>query len=316
MKEPKTKIGFFYKFLSSKFYLTEVPIENKKTKLPHWLILGSIAKNAMKIIRSGCCITLLSDYVPIEARTFFRLLYFEDYAKYVFWTFNDNFLIDLSGNVLLIDHDKIDSCIEILRLYPVAYDEKLNTNVDGEISYCFRKIISLKKDKKFDQMFALDLQNREAVLDLLEKRMKQIKTGDDKQQEKKLNLEVAKTSNHPPSKVPFLDMITPLKGNKEETLQFIKEAVLLAGAKDLFITVKLNKGDRNPKGFYGKIWAMITFFYERGYFNNDFEKLEILDAYLNEWKNNIPENKKYENILKRGYDYTDLLNRLKKLRIN
>src|SRR5450432_4455549 len=100
MRKSKTKISLFYKFLSSKFYLTEVPVENKKTILSHWLILGSIAKNAKKIIRSGCCITLLSDYVPIEAKTFFRLLYFEDYAKYVFWTFNDNFILDLSRNAL------------------------------------------------------------------------------------------------------------------------------------------------------------------------------------------------------------------------
>ena len=107
MKEPKTKIGFFYKYLSSKFYLTEIPVENKKTILLHWLILGSIAKNAMKIIRSGCCITLLSDYVPIEAKTFFRLLYFEDYAKYALWTFNDNFIIDLSRNMLLINDNNI-----------------------------------------------------------------------------------------------------------------------------------------------------------------------------------------------------------------
>ncbi|MEO8823792.1 MAG: hypothetical protein ABI366_09470, partial [Ginsengibacter sp.] len=234
----------------------------------------------MKIIRSGCCITLLSDYVPIEAKTFFRLLYFEDYAKYAFWTFNDNFINDLSGNILLTNDDNIISCVEILRTYPNAFDEKLNTGMDEEISYCYRKVDSLRIDKKFDQMFVLDLHNRKVVLDLLEKRMEEIETGDENQQEKKLSLEIAETSNHAPSKVPFLDMVTPLKGNKEETLQFIKEAVLLAGAKDLFITVKLNKGDRNPKGFYGNVWAMITFFYEKGYFNNDFEKLEILDAYL------------------------------------
>ena len=40
----------------------------------------------MKIIRTGSCITLLSDFVPIEAKTFFRLLFFEDYVKYAFWT--------------------------------------------------------------------------------------------------------------------------------------------------------------------------------------------------------------------------------------
>ena len=53
MKEPKTKIGFFYKYLSSKFYLTEIPVENKKTILLHWFFWRSHAKDTMKIIRTG-----------------------------------------------------------------------------------------------------------------------------------------------------------------------------------------------------------------------------------------------------------------------
>ncbi|MEP6951377.1 MAG: hypothetical protein ABI863_18960 [Ginsengibacter sp.] len=109
MRKPRTRISLFYKFLSSKFYLTEVPVENKKTLLLPGFFWRSLARDTMKIIRTGSCITLLSDYVPIEAKTFFRLLYFEDYSKYVFWTFNDNFLIDLSGNILLIDDDNIDA---------------------------------------------------------------------------------------------------------------------------------------------------------------------------------------------------------------
>ncbi|MEO9144022.1 MAG: hypothetical protein ABI237_00560 [Ginsengibacter sp.] len=153
MKESKTKIGFFYKYLSSKFYLTEIPVENKKTILLHWLFWRSHAKDTMKIIRTGSCITLLSDFVPIEAKTFFRLLYFEDYARYAFWTFNDNFINDLSRNILLINDDNIISCVEVLRTYPHAFDEKLNTGVDEEISYCYRKFASLKTDKRFDQMF-------------------------------------------------------------------------------------------------------------------------------------------------------------------
>ena len=78
------------------------------------------------------------------------MLYFEDYAKYAFWNFNDNFISDLSRNVLLISEDNIKSCVEVLRLYSKAYDEKLNTGVDYEVSFCYRKIASLRKDKKFE----------------------------------------------------------------------------------------------------------------------------------------------------------------------
>jgi hypothetical protein len=67
---------------------------------------------------------------------------------------------------------------EVLRTYPHAFDEKLDTGVDQEISYCYRKFASLRSDKKFDQMFILDLDNRKVVLDLLEKIMEVIKTND------------------------------------------------------------------------------------------------------------------------------------------
>src|ERR1039458_8675247 len=114
-RKSKSHISFFYKFLSSKFYLTEIPVENKRTVLLHWFLGRSVAKDTMKIIRTGSCITLLSDFVPIEAKTFFRMLYFEEYAKYAFWTFNGNFIMELSHNLIHIDNDNIELCIEVLR---------------------------------------------------------------------------------------------------------------------------------------------------------------------------------------------------------
>ena len=80
----KEKISFSNILLSGKFYLTEVPVGGKKTVLFHFMGLVDYAKDVMKIMRTGSCITLLSDFVPIEAKVFFRLLYFEDYAKYIF----------------------------------------------------------------------------------------------------------------------------------------------------------------------------------------------------------------------------------------
>src|SRR5664279_4975944 len=114
MRKSKTKISFFYKFLSSKFYLTEIPVENKRTILLNRFFFRNVARDTLKIIRTGSCITLLSDFVPIEAKSFFRMLYFEDYAKYTFWTFNNNFIKDLSRNVLLIDDDNVDLCLKVL----------------------------------------------------------------------------------------------------------------------------------------------------------------------------------------------------------
>ena len=278
MRQPKTRISFFYKYLSNRFYLTEVPVENKRTLLPHWFILRSIARNAMKIIRSGCCITLLSDYVPIEAKTFFRLLYFEDYARYVFWTFNDNFIIDLSRNVLLINEADINSCIEVLRIYPDAFNERLNTGLDDEISFCFRKVASLKKDRKFDQMFALDLQNRKTVLELLEKRL----AGNEMQEENKngLFLEESPPENYHPREISFLEMLIPLNGSIENTLNYIEAKIIEARFPyNIFQTIKKTKKGANQKGLNSAIAAMVKIFQDKGYFKSEFTFKDIYKSF-------------------------------------
>jgi len=276
MIESKTKISFFYKFLSSKFYLTEIPVENKRTILLHWFFWRSHAKDTMKIIRTGSCITLLSDFVPIEAKTFFRMLYFEDYAKYAFWTFNDNFIIDLSRNVLLISEDNIKSCVEVLRLYSMAYDERLNTGVDYELSFCYRKIASLKKDKRFDQMFALDLHNRKIVMELLEKRVVE-KSEENK---KDLSSIESEPANHEPEEISFLEMLIPVNGSKENTLSYIESKIIEARfPHNIFHTIKKTKKGANQTGLNSEIAAMVNVFQDKGYFKKEFTFKEIYKSF-------------------------------------
>ena len=92
-----------------------------------------------------------------------------------------------------------------MKTYPHAFDEKLNTGVDEEISYCYRKLNSLRTDKRFDQMFVLDLHNRKVVLDLLEKRMEEIEKGN----EKELPSVEPESTNRQPAEISFLDMLNP-----------------------------------------------------------------------------------------------------------
>ncbi|MDQ2862503.1 MAG: hypothetical protein M3R50_02425 [Bacteroidota bacterium] len=314
MKELKNKIGFFYKYLSSKFYLTEIPVENKKTVLLHWSFWRSHAKDAIKIIRTGSCITLLSDFVPIEAKTFFRLLFFEDYAKYVFWTFNDNFLIDLSGNVLLIDNDNIDSCIKILRLYPVAYDQKLNTGVDEEISYCYRKIASLKKDKKFDKMFGLDLQNRKIVLELLEKRL--VTNGKGENDKNGLCPIEPDPAINQPREISFLDMVNPTNGSIENTLSYIETKIIEANfPHNIFHTIKKTKKGINQAGLNSEIAAMVNVFQVKGYFKKGFTFKEIYKSFGIYTKNKSGKDYDYSFFVE-DYNFKKYLQNLKSLEIN
>ncbi|HEY5390480.1 MAG TPA: hypothetical protein VIJ57_00090 [Hanamia sp.] len=232
----------------------------------------------MKIIRTGSCITLLSDFVPIEAKTFFRMLYFEGYAKYVFWTFNKNFIFDLSRNILLINEDNIKSCIEMLRLYPKSYDEKLNNGEDSEISFSFRKILSLKKDKKFDQMFTLDVNNRKTVLRLLEERMDEMKK--DEENEKDLSSIETEPGNHEPEEISFLDMIIPVNGNIENTLSYIESKIIEARfPHNIFHTIRKTKKGANQTGLNSEIAAMVIVFQEKGYFKKEFTFKEIYKSF-------------------------------------
>ncbi|HEY5391027.1 MAG TPA: hypothetical protein VIJ57_02840 [Hanamia sp.] len=232
----------------------------------------------MKIIRTGSCITLLSDFVPIEAKTFFRMLYFEDYAKYAFWTFNDNFIIDLSRNVLLISEDNIKSCVEVLRLYSMAYDEKLNTGLDYELSFCYRKIASLKKDKRFDQMFALDLHNRKIVMELLEKRMVEKKKSEENKND--LFAIEPEITNHQPVEISFLEMLIPVNGSKENTLSYIESKIIEARfPHNIFHTIKKTKKGANQTGLNSEIAAMVNVFQDKGYFKKEFTFKEIYKSF-------------------------------------
>jgi hypothetical protein len=160
MKKHKHKVSILVVIFSRKHYLAEVPVENKKTLLNHSLWWIDYAKDALKILRTGCCITLKTDIYPIAAKTFFNLYYFKDYVKYVYWTFNDYFLNSLSKISVNINIEDLEICVGLLKEYPVAFDEKMNTGYEQEITFCFRKMISLKEDVRLSEMFDMDTQNR------------------------------------------------------------------------------------------------------------------------------------------------------------
>ncbi|HEY5462694.1 MAG TPA: hypothetical protein VIJ95_05505 [Hanamia sp.] len=268
----------------------------------------------MKIIRTGSCITLLSDFVPIEAKTFFRMLYFEGYAKYVFWTFNNNFIIDLSRNVLLISEDNIKSCVEVLRLYSMAYDEKLNNGEDSEVSFCYRKILSLKKDNKFDQMFALDVNNRKTVLRLLEERMVEMKKSEEN--ERDLSLIETEPANHEPVEISFLDMIIPINGSKENTLSYIESKIIEARfPHNIFHTIRKTKKGANQTGLNSEIAAMVNVFQDNGYFKREFTFKDIFKSFGIYTKNQAGKDYDYSFFVQ-DYNFKKYLKYLKSIEID
>ena len=79
------KVGFATKLLSNRNYLKEVSVEGKTTNKFNFKI-GYYDQYAAQIIRSGNCITLLSNDISITKETFWNPNHFEDLTRYVFWT--------------------------------------------------------------------------------------------------------------------------------------------------------------------------------------------------------------------------------------
>ncbi len=94
----KLKVGFATKLLSNHYYLNEVQVEGKTTSKFNFKI-GSNDQYAAQIIRTGNCITLLSNHITLTDDSFWNTNYFEDLTRYVFWTFNKSFLMKLTEKI-------------------------------------------------------------------------------------------------------------------------------------------------------------------------------------------------------------------------
>ena len=158
------KVSYATKLLSNYFYLNEVELEAKTTSKfnKH---LGIYDQYIMQIITSGNCITLLSNSTaPLDDVSFWNPNYFEDLAKYVFWTFNRSFLIKITETLHHTKPSYLKRCIELLKQNRAPYNELLDDCQDEEVIWCHVKNEKLKADPRFSIMYVLDKQNRTAIL--------------------------------------------------------------------------------------------------------------------------------------------------------
>jgi len=71
----KGKISFLTKFLSNRHYISEVPVEGKKSSKFHFAT-GYFDRYVDQIIRTGNCITLLSTKFEISEESFWNINHF------------------------------------------------------------------------------------------------------------------------------------------------------------------------------------------------------------------------------------------------
>lgn len=116
----KVKVGFARKLLSNHYYLNEVLVDGKTTSKFNFKI-GFNAQYAAQIIRTGNCITFLSNPLSLTLDSFWNTNYFEGLTRCVFWTFNKSFLLKLTEKIATLKLPVLKRCAELLRENSIPY---------------------------------------------------------------------------------------------------------------------------------------------------------------------------------------------------
>ena len=157
---------------------------------------------------------------------------------------------------------ELEDNYKALKANPIACFNINDEEKDEVIYWCKVKNASLKKSKVFAEMFQRDEDNRQAVLNLIEKQLF----------EKRAATALTETI--------FTDMVNPVFGTVEKTLKYMADQTEEAGFKHaIFERVKKTKGEKNPPGLNDEIAAMVKVFRGKGYFKKDYTFEEIFKAF-------------------------------------
>jgi hypothetical protein len=314
------KIGILTKFLSQRNYISEVSVDGKKNVKFHYK-LGFFDLYVSQIIRTGNGISLLTNQMSITGESFWITNHFEDVAKFVFWTFNRSFLLKIIEDIQTKKLPVLTRIHKLLIENPVAYRDPIPEKADEELLFCYRKKESMKKDSKFEQMFSLDQQNRAEFLLAVEKRISEfpspLPTPEEDSQAAPTPEESAEPQASPARTILFLEVLRPMDGSPENTLQFIIEKTDQAGFPfKIFQAVPRLENGKNQYGLNGCIAAMIDFFYQLDYFKKEYSLEEIFKAFLQYSGNSIGKLHTFLSEFREDKYFTKFLPKLKNLKIN
>jgi hypothetical protein len=178
---------------------------------------------------------------------------------------------------------------------------------------------NLKRDLKFEKMYSLDEQNRKAFLLAVEKRIADFPHPLPHSERESFSFreEPAEPRASPPGQVLFLEVLTPIEGSPETTLQFIKDKTEQAGFDfKIFSPVMRLPNGKNPYGLNGTMGAMIDFFYQHRYFKKEYDLEDIFKAYLRYSGNTIGKLHTFLSEFREDKSYLKHFAKLKALKIN
>ncbi len=307
MNRLKRKIHWPTKIISNRNYIKEVSIDDKVTNTFNFKT-GYYDLYAAQIIRAGNCITLLSSSPAFSLNTFKNSNLFEDIAKYVFWTFNESYRLQLIEHLSDFSSMELQRCQSLLHNNFIPYDGIGEDNPDEELVWCMVKNNHLKVDPKFESMYQKDRENREAILKEMNKLMEL--SGINK------NETVLAIDQEPKKQPGFLDMIIPLNGSIENTLSYIESKIIKARfPHNIFHTISKSKKGANKTGLNSEIAAMVNVFQDKGYFKREFTFKDIFKSFGIYTQNQAGKDYDYSFFVQ-DYNYKKYLEDLKSLEIN
>ncbi len=114
-----------------------------------------------------------------------------------------------------------------------------------------------------------------------------------------------------------MEILNPTNGSAEKTLCFIKQKISEANFEfDIFSLVERFPNGKNQYGLNGCIAAAIDFFYQLGYFKNDYTLEQIFKAYASYTGNSIGKLKVFISEFRHDNSYIKHTVKLKGLKIN
>ena len=308
------KVSLQVKYLSNRNYVREISVEEKHTGT-FLFTFGFYDNYVSQVIRAGNCISLLSSTFEITRHNFWNTHYFEDITRFIFWTFNKSFLLILAEELQKLRSADINRCHELLSNNFIPYNDALmDDDTDEELRWGIVKNRNLLKDEKFRKMYALDRQNRTVLLVEIEKRKSLLNGWADEKKERVGITDPLSIKEHIPS---FMEILIPTNGSAEETLSFIKQKITEANFEfDIFSLVERYPNGKNQYGLNGNIAAAIDFFYQLGYFKNEYSLEQIFKSYSCQTGNTIGKLKVFISEFRHDNSYIKHTAKLKALKIN
>ena len=330
-------------------YFYNIPIEGQLVtkRISPILLAERDIQFAIRIVQKGNILSLVKLGISVDKDNFFEDFIFRQLVLSSFWTFDEFFLRNLLKNISGLLYE--DAIIFYKFLDSNFYPYRTILNLRGnEYEWAMtRKLPACLRDKKLMAVFKYDYQNRLVIrmelkkhclsLFLSENEVSKLNTPGDiilqKQSSSSLSSagkdkivkseilkkgEIENKSGHKePLKISFAEMLDIKEYDKENRLEYIKTTMELAKAKyNIFIPPTLTSNNKNPKGFNGTVAAAISFFYENGFFYKKYTIEDIIEAFICDYKFDIPKYKGKFSFFMDQYDFKDLITRLKKLDIS